>query len=82
VSGRIFNISGGAPTSVNELAETIGRLLGKAVESTYLAPRPGDLRNSWADVSAARTHLGFDPHIDLEEGLRRTIMSLLEGKEN
>lgn len=81
VSGQIFNISGGAPTSVNALAETVARLLGKPVERTHLAPRPGDLRNSWADVSSARRSLGFDPQIDLEEGLRRTIISLLEGKE-
>lgn len=81
VSGQIFNISGGAPTSVNALAETVARLLGKPVERTHLAPRPGDLRNSWADVSSARRSLGFDPQIDLEEGLRRTIVSLLEGKE-
>ena len=78
-SGRIFNISAGAPTSVNELAETIGRLLGKPVERTYLPPRPGDLRNSWADVSAARDVLGFEPSVSLEDGLRRTADFLLGG---
>src|SRR5262245_17380066 len=82
VSGQIFNISGGAPTSVNALAETIGRLLGKPVERQYLAPRAGDLRNSWADIGVARSSLGFDPQIDLEEGLKRTAAFLLDGKEN
>jgi nucleoside-diphosphate-sugar epimerase len=81
VSGKIFNISGGAPTSVNELAEAIGRLLGKPVERRYLGARAGDLRNSWADIGAARSLLGFDPQIDLEEGLRRTASFLLDGKE-
>jgi UDP-glucose 4-epimerase len=81
VSGRIFNISGGAPTTVNELADTIGRLLGKPVERRYLQPRPGDLRNSWADVSEAKRVLGFEPQIGLEEGLRRTADFLLHGKE-
>jgi UDP-glucose 4-epimerase len=81
VSGRIFNISAGAPTTVDELAETIGRLLGKRVERTYLPPRPGDLRNSWADIGAAREILGYEPTIDLEEGLRRTAEFLLDGKE-
>ena len=76
-SGRIVNISGGAPTSVNELAETIGRLLGKPVECRYLPPRPGDLRNSWANVSEARNLLGFEPQVELEEGLRRTADYLL-----
>ncbi|GIU93841.1 MAG: UDP-glucose 4-epimerase-like protein [Gaiellaceae bacterium] len=81
VSGRIFNISAGSPTSVNELADTIGRLLGRPVEKTYLPPRPGDLRNSWADIGEARAGLGYEPQIGLEEGLSRTCEYLLNGKE-
>jgi UDP-glucose 4-epimerase len=80
-SGRIFNVSSGAPATVNELADTIGRLLDKPVERRYLAPRPGDLRDSWADVSAARDALGFEPSVSLEEGLRRTAEFLLDGRE-
>jgi UDP-glucose 4-epimerase len=80
-SGRIVNVSAGSPTSVNELADTIGRLLGRPVEKTYLPPRPGDLRNSWANVSEARGLLGYVPEVDLEEGLRRTCDFLLNGKE-
>jgi UDP-glucose 4-epimerase len=78
VSGRIFNISAGVPATVNELAETIGRLLGKPVERGYLPPRPGDLRDSWADVSEARAVLGYEPSVSLEDGLRRTIESLVQ----
>jgi UDP-glucose 4-epimerase len=79
-SGRIFNISAGSPVTVNELAETIGRLLGRPVERRYLPPRPGDLRDSWADVSESRRVLGFEPNVSLEDGLRRTAAYLLEGK--
>jgi UDP-glucose 4-epimerase len=77
VSGRIFNVSAGVPASVNELADAIGRLLGKPVERRHLPPRPGDLRDSWADVGEARSVLGFEPAVSLEEGLRRTIESLV-----
>jgi UDP-glucose 4-epimerase len=77
VSGSIFNISAGQPTTVNELAETIGRLIDNTVESRYLPPRPGDLRNSWADPGEARDVLGWEPHVGLEEGLRLTIDSLV-----
>jgi UDP-glucose 4-epimerase len=77
-SGRIFNVSAGAPATVNELAETVGRLLGKPVEREYRPPRPGDLRDSWADVSEARSVLGYEPRISFEDGLRRTIDALLE----
>jgi UDP-N-acetylglucosamine/UDP-N-acetyl-alpha-D-glucosaminouronate 4-epimerase len=75
-SGRIFNVSAGRPTSVAELADTIGELLGKPVERQYFPPRPGDLRNSWADIAEARRSLGFEPAISLEVGLQRTIEHL------
>jgi UDP-glucose 4-epimerase len=75
-NGRIFNVSAGRPTSVGELAVTIGTLLGKPVEREYLPPRPGDLRNSWADIDEARGTLGFVPTVSLEEGLQRTIEHL------
>ena len=81
VSGRIFNVSGGAPATVNELAETIGRLLDKPVERRYLPPRAGDLRDSWADVSEARSALGYEPTVSLEDGLQRTADFLL-GRED
>jgi nucleoside-diphosphate-sugar epimerase len=80
-SGHIVNVSAGTPTTVNALADTIGRLLDKPVEREYLPPRPGDLRDSWADVSEARRLLGFEPKVDLEDGLRRTTNFLLDGKE-
>jgi UDP-glucose 4-epimerase len=81
VSGRIFNVSAGGPVTVNALAETIGRLLDKPVERRYLPPRPGDLRDSWADIDEGRRVLGFEPGVELEEGLRRTAAFLLDGKE-
>jgi UDP-glucose 4-epimerase len=80
-NGRIFNVSAGAPTTVNELADTIGRLLGRDVEREYRPPRPGDLRNSWADVGEARQLFGFEPRVGLEEGLRRTADFLLPREE-
>ncbi len=77
-SGRIFNVGAGSPASVNELAETIGRILGMPVEKRYAPPRPGDIRDSWADISAAREALGYEPLVALEEGLRRTADALLQ----
>jgi UDP-glucose 4-epimerase len=75
-SGRIFNVAAGSPASVNAVAETIGRIVGKPVEATFAPPRPGDIRDSWADVSAARNVLGYEPTVDLEAGLRLTIEHL------
>ncbi|MGI9112405.1 MAG: SDR family oxidoreductase [Gaiellaceae bacterium] len=76
-SGRMFNIASAAPASVNRVAELIGEILGKPVERDHLPPRTGDIRDSWADISAAREVLGWKPEVSLEEGLRLTADSLV-----
>jgi UDP-glucose 4-epimerase len=76
-SGRIFNVAASAPATVNEVAAAIGAVLGKPVEKTFAPPRVGDIRDSWADVSAAREVLGWEPTVDLEDGLRRTVATLV-----
>ena len=76
-NGRIFNIASSRSASVNHLADTIGGILGKPVHKDYAASRTGDIRDSWADVSAAREALGWEPTVGLEEGLRLTAEALL-----
>jgi UDP-glucose 4-epimerase len=72
-SGRIFNVAAGSPASVNDVADAIGRIVDMPVEKSFAPPRPGDIRDSWADVSAAERVLGYVPSAGLEDGLRRTI---------
>jgi UDP-glucose 4-epimerase len=79
-SGRIFNIAGGRPASVNEVADTIGEILGKPVEKVHAPSRAGDIRDSWADLSAARSVLGYEPQVPLDVGLRLTVEALLAGQ--
>jgi UDP-glucose 4-epimerase len=76
-SGQVFNVAGGAPASVNHVADTIGAILERPVEKLFAPPRPGDIRDSWADLSAAHEVLGYEPAVGLEEGLRRTAAALL-----
>jgi len=76
-SGRIFNVASGSPASVNQVADAIGRILGKPVERRQAPPRAGDIRDSWADVSAAREALGYETTVGLEEGLRLTAEALI-----
>jgi nucleoside-diphosphate-sugar epimerase len=70
VSGAVLNVATGRPTTVNELAETIGSLLGRSVERDEQPERTGDVRDSWADITRARELLGWEPRTGLEEGLR------------
>jgi UDP-N-acetylglucosamine/UDP-N-acetyl-alpha-D-glucosaminouronate 4-epimerase len=76
-NGRIFNVAASSPVTVNAVAAAIGEVLGKPVEKTFEPPRVGDIRDSWADVTAAREVLGWEPTVDLEEGLRRTVDALV-----
>jgi UDP-glucose 4-epimerase len=77
VSGRIFNVASSRSATVNHLADTIGSILGKPVHKEHADSRAGDIRDSWADVTAAREALGWEPTVELEEGLRLTAESLL-----
>jgi nucleoside-diphosphate-sugar epimerase len=76
-SGRIFNVAASAPASVNQVAELIGQILGKDVKKEHAPPRAGDIRDSWADITAAREAFGWEPAVGLEDGLRRTVGALV-----
>jgi nucleoside-diphosphate-sugar epimerase len=71
--GAVLNIACGEPHSLNSLAATLNRLMGTSIEPEYQPERPGDVRLSHADVSAAEALIGYRPSVRLEEGLRRTI---------
>ena len=77
-SGRVFNVASGSPATVNHVADAIGAIVERPVERRFAPPRPGDIRDSWADVSAAREVLGYEPRVSLEEGLRLAAAALLE----
>jgi UDP-glucose 4-epimerase len=76
-SGRILNVSSGSPATVNQLADAIGQILGRSVDKRFAPPRAGDIRDSWADIAAARETLGYEPRVGLDEGLRSTVEYLL-----
>jgi UDP-glucose 4-epimerase len=75
-NARVFNVAAGSPATVNALADTVGRILGKPVERRFEPARPGDVRDSWADVSEASRVLGYEPGVGLEDGLARTAEAL------
>jgi nucleoside-diphosphate-sugar epimerase len=72
-AGKVFNVAAGSRTSLNELLRTLQRLSGRGVEPSYEDARPGEVRHSQADVSAAERELGFRPRYSVEEGLQETV---------
>jgi nucleoside-diphosphate-sugar epimerase len=71
--GLVYNVACGARVSVKELCLMIRDLLGVDIEPEHGEPRVGDVRDSLADISLAADRLGFEPAIDLETGLERTV---------
>jgi UDP-glucose 4-epimerase len=75
--GPVLNVATGRQATVTELADTIGEALGRPVEKEFLPTRTADVRDSWADISAARSVLGYEPSVGIDEGLRLTADALL-----
>ena len=72
--GRVLNAGAGrAPTSVNQLLSAIALLTSTEPEPIYEPAREGDIRRSEADISLAKRLIGYEPKVDIQEGLRRTI---------
>ena len=71
--GHSFNIACGQATTINGLVELIRHYLASNIKPIYTAPRKGDVCHSLADITKARQILGYEPKVDMKEGLRRTI---------
>ena len=73
VAGRMFNAANGKSVDLLTLIAGLNRLLGTDIAPVHQPPRPGDVRDSLADITQARKCLGYEPQVNFEEGLRRSI---------
>jgi UDP-glucose 4-epimerase len=73
VAGKMLNVANGRSTDLLTLLDVLNRLLGTHVAPKHAPPRMGDVRESMADITLARGLLGYDPQVEFEEGLRRSI---------
>ena len=72
-SGEVINVATGSRISLNQLFRTVRDLVGARVEPIYAVPRPGDVRDSQADIQKARRLLGYEPTVGFDEGLKKTV---------
>jgi UDP-glucose 4-epimerase len=77
--GEILNIACGSTTSVNDLAQMVFDFVGKKTGVEYVPPRPGEIRDSWADISKAKELIGFQPKYSMRKGLELTVGTFLSG---
>ena len=71
--GEVINIACGQAVTVNEIIDMINNLLGKSVKPTYTPPRPGDVKHSLADITAAKNLIDYKPNVSFNNGLRLAI---------
>jgi nucleoside-diphosphate-sugar epimerase len=71
--GGVFNIACGERVSLLDILEIVYALAGKRVDPVFEPSRPGDVRDSLADISRAREIVGYDPKVPFREGLRTTF---------
>jgi nucleoside-diphosphate-sugar epimerase len=73
VAGRVFNVATGRRVTLNETFKLLQTLTSFSGLPIYGAERGGDIKHSLADISAAEAAFGYKPHVNVEDGLRRTV---------
>jgi len=72
-AGEVINVATGGRISLNELLLTMNGIVHSHIEAVYKEARAGDVNDSQADISKARTLLGYAPIVPLDEGLMHTL---------
>jgi UDP-N-acetylglucosamine/UDP-N-acetyl-alpha-D-glucosaminouronate 4-epimerase len=75
-AGKVINVGTGERHSLNETVKLLNEIFGRRIVPNYGPARPGDVRESHADITLARELLGYEPHVPFEDGLRRTVEAL------
>jgi nucleoside-diphosphate-sugar epimerase len=72
-AGEVLNIACGEAVTVNKIIDMINEILDKKIKPIYTDPRPGDVKHSLADITAAEKLLGFKPIVEFKDGLKSAI---------
>jgi nucleoside-diphosphate-sugar epimerase len=73
LAGDVFNVACGSRLSVLDIAASLEAILGQPLARRHTPARPGDVRDTLADVSRARERMAYVPRVDFAEGLQRTV---------
>lgn len=77
--GEEFNVGCGQLTSVNDLSRMVGAAWGAGAAVKYLPARKGDIRTSLASLAKSRTTLGYEPRVQVDQGVRMTVAWYKQG---
>jgi UDP-N-acetylglucosamine 4-epimerase len=73
IAGGVYNIAVGDRVSIIQLIEILKKLIGTTIQQIHKEDRPGDVRDSLADISKAHAAFDYTPEVKIEEGLKRTL---------
>jgi nucleoside-diphosphate-sugar epimerase len=73
LAGEVLNIACGERTSLNQMLALMQGLLGTKVAARYMPVRAGDVRDSEADIGAAKRVIGYEPEVMFAKGLEMTV---------
>ncbi len=73
VAGKAYNIGGGEPCDLLDLLAELERIMGPTQAARHTDARAGDVKHTFADLSAARADLDYQPKVSVGEGLERTV---------
>ncbi len=68
-----FNVACGSDNSILDLVATLNKIMGKSIKSTFEPRRQGDVFRTLADISKIRSMLKYEPKVNFEDGLRKTV---------
>jgi nucleoside-diphosphate-sugar epimerase len=78
-AGQVVNIACGTRFSLLDLLDRMSKILGVPCDPEFLPARTGDVRDSEADISAARQLIGYSVQVPVQDGLRRTLQDVQAG---
>jgi UDP-glucose 4-epimerase len=78
VAGRVFNLACGERMTLNQTIAELETILNTKITAEYRPSRRGDIKHSLADISRARSELGYEPSVSFADGLRRTVAHYAE----
>ncbi|MDW2980726.1 MAG: NAD-dependent epimerase [Rhodanobacter sp.] len=70
---RVYNLGNDQPVQLLRFIELLEQHLGRSVEKRLLPMQPGDVPDTWADVSALRRDVGYAPHTSIEDGVAKFV---------
>jgi UDP-glucuronate 4-epimerase len=75
-SYAVMNVGSGEPIELKDMIDAIEEVLGRSLERKHLPEQPGDVPQTWADISRAKDRLDYRPKVDLSSGIEQFLSSL------